>query len=265
MIHLTPKNHHKYVFFHALVNTFTSVYHAADLDRDKVVIHYPNKHLGKFLEYYPGISVTDDIPITAKSIAVAPLLLHRDKDIDKIKTALLDLRERIYSKLPKPEKEQILIIQRQHNRIFLNLDKIFTACKKYMPTVIFDFDTLSFPEQVKQIINSKIVLAAHGSALSHIAFSTRDTIFIEVRPKFFVTECFTKLTLLFDRTMHTLFSKHDPRDQYKDLSLLSLEDIERLAEKDRAIKTKVRDATFIDLDIEELDALLSILTKSQPA
>lgn len=168
MIHLTPKNHHKYVFFHALVNTFTSVYHAA------------------------------------------------------------------------------------------NLDRIITACEKYLPTVVFDFDTLSFPEQVEQILDSKIVIAAHGSALSHIAFSTSDTIFIEVKPKFLAIKCFTDLALLFDREMHTISSKLNPCDQHKEFASLSPEDIECLVNRDPAIRKKVRDVTFVGLDIEELNALLGI-------
>jgi hypothetical protein len=223
-----------------------------------VFVNYENYHLGKFLKYYPEASIVDDLPLSAESITVEPLILGKNGDDKKIVAALLDLRERIFAKLPEPKKKQILIVQRQRNRIFTNLDRIVTACEKYLPTVVFDFETLPFPEQVEQVLNARIVIAAHGSALSHIAFSKGDTIFIEVRPRFFTTECFTKLSLLFDREIHTIFSELDPSDQHKDLSLLFPEDIERLQEKDPAIRKKIRDIKFVDPDISALDALLRI-------
>lgn len=261
MINLYPKDFYKNAFFHSLINTFTSIYHAADLKKERVSVHYSDKHLAKFLQYYPLASIEPNPSTSNEAALIEPIIPNNYENSIKIKSALMDLKEKVFNFLPESKQDHILVIQRSHNRILTNLDEIVNICKREMLTIVSDFEQIPFQEQVRLIANSKIVIAAHGSALSHIAFSLKGTTFIEVRPKYFPPNIFNDLANLFDRDLFTIYSTLEPEMDLINFSKLSQLEIETIFYQDLNVRKRIRDLKFIKPQIEDIQNLINLLAQ----
>lgn len=208
-MNILPKVLFRNVFYHSLINTFTSVHQKICNIKEAITIYSDDNFLPIFLSYYDNIFVSKSKNIPENCTIAEPLLLN--KSGTKIKEALNDLKDKIYKKHNIiSEKKYILIIQREANRKIYNITKLVDEIKKYYSVKIVSFDNMALEDQVRNIAKASVVIASHGSALSHIALASVDTTFIELNPMFLKVMCFYDLANLFNIEFHATPSLHNP-------------------------------------------------------
>ena len=103
-----------------------------------------------------------------------------------------------------------------------NEDEIIPILKKYGFTIL-DFDKLNFEEQLKNILNSEILISIHGAGLTHMLWMNEKSKVLEIRARDNCNDnCyFTLASDLGHDYFYVIAEKTDPKksDHLSDLTI----------------------------------------------
>ncbi|KAI3392027.1 hypothetical protein diail_6323 [Diaporthe ilicicola] len=90
----------------------------------------------------------------------------------------------------------ITIVERAENRKFINLDRWVAILRDRYPSFkisIVDFATLSFPDQLRLVQDTDVLVGHHGAAMTHTMFMAPESAAVEFLPPYFLQRGFRSL------------------------------------------------------------------------
>ena len=191
ILYITNSNSHN--FFHWFLDVLQKVefinQSSDKILNSKLTIVIPNGHENRFskkslkafnLNFY--YQKKNEIIVSKQSILlpdIAPTGNYRKKLILK-----LSKRMRNYWNNKKINSKKRIYISRNNSkkRKLINENEILPILKKYKFTVV-DFDKLNFEKQLEYVVNSEIIISAHGAGLAHMLWMKRKSKILEIRAK----------------------------------------------------------------------------------
>ena len=191
ILYITNSNSHN--FFHWFLDVLQKVefinQSSDKILNSKLTIVIPNGHENRFskkslkafnLNFY--YQKKNEIIVSKQSILlpdIAPTGNYRKKLILK-----LSKRMRNYWNNKKINSKKRIYISRNNSkkRKLINENEILPILKKYKFTVV-DFDKLNFEKQLEYVVNSEIIISAHGAGLAHMLWMKRKGKILEIRAK----------------------------------------------------------------------------------
>jgi len=125
---------------------------------------------------------------------------------------LKKIREYFYNLFPiKSPPKDIIIVVRTHYRIIDNIESLKNIVKN-----IFDIEpifiipeNITFEEQVKIFQNAKLVIAAHGAALTNTLFMQENTSVLELYPPLNEDLCYIRYISAIDKNINHVKQYHE--------------------------------------------------------
>jgi hypothetical protein len=148
-----------------------------------------------------------------------------------IKEHLKKIRDYFFNLFPiKYPPEDIVFIVRTHDRIISNIDSLKTIIKNIFninPIIVIP-ENITFKEQVKTFQNAKLLIAAHGAALTNTLFMQENTNVLELYPPLCENLCYIRYISAIDKNINHVKQYHDiklenilcyPEDLYEYLNI----------------------------------------------
>jgi capsular polysaccharide biosynthesis protein len=139
------------------------------------------------------------------------------------------------------------------NRYIINGDLLFNRIKQEFSSE-YDvenilFETMTVEDQIKTMIDCKIMIGCHGAGLTNCMFMSKDSLLIELFPECFYTDCFKNLSKKLNINHLLLHGTN------KEKSKISLEIYIKEGCKDQRTRFMERDKSF-DIDIDTIIKLM---------
>lgn len=89
-------------------------------------------------------------------------------------------------KRPKQKQPTLTLIDRRGSRRLRNSEQLFAALRRSFPGVkvgLVDFAEMSFPDQIRLVRSTDILVGVYGAGLTHELFLTQDSTVVEIMPE----------------------------------------------------------------------------------